>query len=144
MGEKRVYDIIGSRIPDIEVFDKVTGTAKYTADIKLDRMLYGRILRSPHPHARINHIEITKAKALPGVVGVILGKDVPHNSRILGSTVNDQSVLTEDKVRYIGDSVAVAPAIGNAIENTIGCRIRELPITADRILDALKNGREED
>ncbi|RPJ01863.1 MAG: hypothetical protein EHM36_13020 [Deltaproteobacteria bacterium] len=121
MGEKRAYDIIGSRIPEIEAFDKVTGAVKYTADIKLDRMLCGKILRSPHPHARINHIDITKAKALPGVIDIILGKDVPHNSRILGSTVNDQSVLTEDRVRYIGDAVAAVAALAPEIaEEALG------------------------
>lgn len=111
MGEKKRFDIIGTRIPNIEIFEKVTGDAKYTADLKLDHMLYGKILRSPYPHAKINHIDIHKAKELSGVVGIILGKDVPHNSRILGSTINDQSVLTEDKVRYVGDAVAAVAAV---------------------------------
>jgi putative selenate reductase molybdopterin-binding subunit len=111
MDEKKRFDVIGTRIPNIEIFEKVTGSAKYTADIKLDHMLYGKILRSPYPHAKITHIDISKAKELPGVVGIISGKDVPHNSRILGSTINDQSVLTEDKVRYIGDAVAAIAAV---------------------------------
>ena len=110
MTNKKEFNIIGKRVPNVDVFDKVTGGAKYTADIKLDRMVYGKVLRSPHPHAIINKVDIRKAKALPGVVGVIVGKDVPHNSRILGSTVNDQSVLTEDKARFIGDAVAAVAA----------------------------------
>ena len=109
--EKKRLEIIGSRIPNVEVYDKVTGDSKYTADIKLDRMIHGKVLRSPYPHARINHIDVSKAKEFPGVIAIIVGRDVPHNSRILGATINDQSVLTEDKVRYIGDAVAAVAAV---------------------------------
>lgn len=110
MTNKREFKIIGKRVPNVDVYEKVTGVAKYTGDLKMDRMIYGKVLRSPHPHAKISNIDISKAKELPGVVGVIVGKDVAHNSRILGSTVNDQSVLTEDKVRFIGDAVAAVAA----------------------------------
>ncbi len=110
MPRKNDFRVIGKRLPNVEAFDKVTGAAKYTNDITLNRMLYGKVLRSPHPHAEIKNIDFSEAKRLPGVVDVIVGKDVPHNSRILGSTVNDQSVLTEDKVRFIGDAVAAVAA----------------------------------
>ena len=121
MTNKREFKIIGKRVPNVDVYEKVTGVAKYTGDLKLDRMIYGKVLRSPHPHAKINKIDISKAEALSGVVGVIVGKDVRHNSRILGSTVNDQSVLTEDKVRFIGDAVAAVgattPEIADSFNN---------------------------
>ena len=110
MSKQNEFRVIGKRLPNVEAFDKVTGAAKYTDDITLNRMLYGKVLRSPHPHAEIKNVDFSEAKKLPGVVDVIVGKDVPHNSRILGSTVNDQSVLTEDKVRFIGDAVAAVAA----------------------------------
>ena len=110
MAKQNRFRVIGKRLPNVEAFEKVTGAAKYTGDITLNRMLYGKVLRSPHPHARIRNIDFSGAKKLPGVVDVIVGEDVPHNSRILGSTVNDQSVLTEDKVRFIGDAVAAVAA----------------------------------
>ncbi|MBW2207061.1 MAG: molybdopterin-dependent oxidoreductase [Deltaproteobacteria bacterium] len=110
MPKQNEFRVIGKRLPNVEAFDKVTGAAKYTDDITLNRMLYGKVLRSPHPHAEIKNVDFSEAKTLPGVVDVIVGKDIPHNSRILGSTVNDQSVLTEDKVRFIGDAVAAVAA----------------------------------
>jgi putative selenate reductase molybdopterin-binding subunit len=119
-----MFNIIGKRIPNVDVFDKVTGAVKYTADIKLDHLLYGKILRSPYPHAKINRMDLSEAEALPGVVGIIVGKDVPHNSRILGSTINDQSVLTEDKVRYVGDAMAAVAAVTPEIAEAALSRIR--------------------
>ncbi len=119
-----MFNIIGKRVLNVDAFDKVTGAAKYTGDIKLDHLLHGKILRSPHPHARINCVDLNEAEATPGVMGIIVGKDVPHNSRILGSTINDQSVLTEDKVRYIGDAVAAVAAVTPEIAEEALSRIK--------------------
>lgn len=111
MSGRAEFNVIGRRVESVGVLEKVMGTAKYTDDLKLPGMLYGKILRSPHAHAKILRIDTRRALEFPGVVAVITGKDVPHNPRILGSTINDQSVLTEDKVRYIGDSVAAVAAL---------------------------------
>ena len=68
---------IGVHTPLIDGFDKVTGRARYTADIAAPGALVGRILRSPHPHARIVSIDTAAAQALPGVQAVCTGEDTP-------------------------------------------------------------------
>ena len=65
------YSVIGKSLPRKDAVLKVTGEAKFTDDITLPRMLYGKILRSPYPHARILNINTSKAEKLPGVKGVI-------------------------------------------------------------------------
>ena len=67
--------IVGKRAPNLDAYDRVTGGAKYTGDIELPGMLVARVLRSPHPHARIVSIDTSKAAALPGVRAVRLGPD---------------------------------------------------------------------
>jgi 4-hydroxybenzoyl-CoA reductase subunit alpha len=67
--------VIGKRIPRIDGAVKVTGEAKYTVDVQLPGMLCAKILRSPFPHARIKHIDTSKAEKMPGVKAVITGKD---------------------------------------------------------------------
>ena len=94
----------------IEGLDKSTGRAVYTDDIALPGMLYGKILRSPLPHARIASIDTTLAEALEGVHGVITGRDMPTAYGIIPWTP-DEYPLCVDRVRYIGDGVAAVAAI---------------------------------
>ena len=94
--------------------DKVTGRALYTQDIKLPGTLVGRILRSPHAHARILSIDTTRALALPGVKGVITAKDtagVKHGFVETPRYPPDQEVLARDKVVYVGEEVAAVAAV---------------------------------
>ena len=70
-------NIIGKRIPRIDSVPKATGTAEYTVDLKLPGMIYGKILRSPLPHAQIKSLDVSAAEALPGVCAVITAADVP-------------------------------------------------------------------
>jgi len=88
---------------------KVTGTQRYAADYAQDGFLHGKILRSPHPHALINSLNIDKARALPGVVAVLTAKDVPGRNGF-GAIIPDQPVICEDKVRFVGDGVALVAA----------------------------------
>ncbi|GAG96788.1 unnamed protein product, partial [marine sediment metagenome] len=69
------YSVVGKPIPRVDGSLKATGEAKFTVDIALPEMLYGKILRSPYPHAKILSIDTSKAEALPGVKAVITGKD---------------------------------------------------------------------
>jgi len=71
------YAIIGKRVPPVDGKAKATGEAKFTVDLKLPGMLCGKILRSPHPHAKILHVDTGKAMRLPGVRAVITGRDLP-------------------------------------------------------------------
>lgn len=110
MTKKQKYSVIGKRIPKIEGLDKVTGHAIFVDDMKLPRMVYAKILRSPHPHAIIRSIDTSKAEAHPGVLAVMTGKELPIKYGILPSS-QDENVLAIDKVRYIGDEVAAVAAI---------------------------------
>ena len=111
-GRKSQSDLqlIGSAMRKIEGLDKSTGRAVYTDDIALPGMLYGKILRSPLPHARIASIDTTLAEALEGVHGVITGRDMPTAYGIIPWTP-DEYPLCVDRVRYIGDGVAAVAAI---------------------------------
>ena len=101
--------IIGAPRPKVDAYGKVTGRALYADDIMLPRMLYGKLLRSPHPHARILSIDTRCALELPGVVAVLTGEDLPQRYGILPSS-QDEYALAIDKVRYVGDPVAAVAA----------------------------------
>ncbi|MBU4565949.1 MAG: xanthine dehydrogenase family protein molybdopterin-binding subunit [Desulfarculus sp.] len=88
---------------------KVTGKLKYGADYPDEGFLYGKILRSPHPHALIKSINTKKAKELEGVVAVLTAEDVPGRNGF-GAIIPDQPVICGDKVRFIGDGVALVAA----------------------------------
>src|SRR5256886_11976284 len=79
------YRVIGTRPVRPDGVDKVTGRAVYGADVQLPRMAHGKVLRSPHAHARIVSIDTSKAAALPGVLAVVTGKDVSERAAPLPS-----------------------------------------------------------
>jgi carbon-monoxide dehydrogenase large subunit len=103
------YKVIGKGLPRVDAQDKVTGRAKYALDIKLPRMLYGRILGSPIPHAKILRIDTSRAKRLPGVKAVITAADIPDV--YYGFILKDRSVLAREKVRYIGEPIVAVAAV---------------------------------
>ena len=89
----------------------VTGKAKYTGDFKVPGMQYGKILRSPHPYAKIEAIDVEKAKAYPGVTAVVTWKDVDPNIYITnGFTPPKHHHIMDQYVRFIGDAVALVVA----------------------------------
>jgi len=102
-------NVVGRAVPPQESVDKVTGRARYTDDYIFPGMLYARTLRAAYPHARILRIDISKAKALPGVFAVLTHEDVPGEN-IHGLIYADWPVLAADKVRYMGDAVAIVAA----------------------------------
>lgn len=105
------YSVIGKPTPRIDSYDKVTGRAQYTADLKLPGMLFGKILRSPYAHARIRNIDISRAVKLPGVKAVVTGKDILPRKYGAVPFAADQYGLCIDKVRYVGDEVAAVAAV---------------------------------
>ena len=112
------YSVVGKRLPRVDGSVKATGEAKFTFDLTLPGMLYGEILRSPYPHARIRSIDISKAEALPGVKVVITGRDTGEVRFGCIDTPRypaDQCPLAIDKVRYIGEDVAVVAAVDRDI-----------------------------
>lgn len=102
--------LIGSRLRKIDGLEKSTGEAQFTDDLAFAGMLHGKILRSPHPHARILSIDTTEALAMEGVHGVITGRDMPVKYGIIPWTP-DESPLCVERVRYIGDGVAAVAAV---------------------------------
>jgi 4-hydroxybenzoyl-CoA reductase alpha subunit len=99
---------VGKDIPRVDARAKVTGEALFTVDITFPNMLWGLMLRSPHPHARILNIDTRRAERLTGVKAVITGKDTPF---IFGVSHMDQTPLQTEKVRYVGDPVAGVAAV---------------------------------
>src|SRR5437868_5157159 len=106
----RSHRIIGSARPKVDAYGKVTGRALYADDIMLPRMVYGRLVRSPHAHAHILSINARRALELPGVLAVLTGEDLPRKFGILPSS-QDEYALAIDKVRYVGDPVAAVAAL---------------------------------
>ena len=101
--------VVGRPTPRIDAALRVTGAAAYTGDVRLPGMLHARVLRSPHPHARIRRIEVGKARALPGVKA-ILTRD---NCRVVWSSGDTRNTrfLFNDPVRFVGDAVAAVAAV---------------------------------
>jgi 4-hydroxybenzoyl-CoA reductase subunit alpha len=108
------FSIIGKPIAMVDAASKTTGSGKYTDDLSVPGMLYGKILHSPHPHARIRSIDTTRATKLDGVIAVVTGKDAPNPFGIL-PVGHDEHALALDKVRYVGDNVACVAAVSEAI-----------------------------
>jgi 4-hydroxybenzoyl-CoA reductase alpha subunit len=107
--------VIGKGLPRIDAVPKVTGEAQYTVDLKMPGMLIGKVLRSPHPHARIRSIDATAAKELKGVRAVMTAADVPDRLFSFYQWLADKNILCRDKVRYVGDEVAAVAAIDEAV-----------------------------
>ncbi len=108
------FSVIGTRVRNIDGPEKVTGVGKFTFDITLPNMLWGKVLRSPHPHAKILKIDTSKAEKLIGVKAVVTHKDT------LGRKIGiwrrfpefcEEEILNSTKVRYIGDPVAAVAAV---------------------------------
>ena len=122
---QQTFKWVGTRPVRPDGVPKVTGAAKFGADYHLPGMLYGKVLRSPHPHARIRSIDTSRAEALPGVKAVITGADLPgHPFAYAGPerlAVNfwhvTRNVMAREKALYEGHAVAAVAAISVAIAN---------------------------
>ena len=104
------YDVVGTRPIRHDGADKVTGRARYGADVHAAGLLHGKILRSPHAHARIKSIDTSKAEALPGVRAVVTGNDLPPAEGSLSRGFRRDNILAGDKVLYQGQAVAAVAA----------------------------------
>ena len=102
------HKIVGTSVPRGEGGGKVSGQTVYAADVKLSGLLWAKILRSPHPHARVRRVDVSRAEKVPGVCAIITGADV--EGFLIGKQIRDMPVLCWDKVRFIGDRVAAVAA----------------------------------
>ena len=127
------FAVVGKRFPRTDAAEKGSGEARFSADIQLKGMLCGGILRSPQAHARIRSIDPSRALALPGVRAVITAADV--SSERIGFSVNDEPLLAQDQVVYVGDRVAAVAAtdpttVAEALE-AIRVDYEPLPVLLD-------------
>jgi 4-hydroxybenzoyl-CoA reductase subunit alpha len=105
------YSVLGKRLPRVDGPVKTAGTARFTDDLALPGMLHGKILRSPHAHARIIAIDTSEAERLPGVRSVIVGTDFGDYRFGLKPDTRDEFPLARGKVRYLGEEVAAVAAV---------------------------------
>jgi len=134
------YSYIGKDVPRVDAFEKVTGTALYTGDLRLPGMLYAKLLKSPHAHARIVNIDTSEAEKLLGVRAILTGKEAPYK---FGIYMTDKEVLAQEKVHYIGEPVVAIAAdteeIAERAVELVKVQYEELPGIFDS-REAMKDG----
>ncbi|MBP9854082.1 MAG: molybdopterin-dependent oxidoreductase, partial [Candidatus Omnitrophica bacterium] len=145
--KKEYVDPVGKSVPRIDGLGMVTGQTKYAFDVSFPNMLVGKMIRSPHPHAKILNIDTTEAEKLPGVRAVITAKDTHNikfgsNEYFFPHTI-DQMALESEKVRYIGDEIGAVAAVDEEIAeqalNLIKVDYEILPHVVD-VEEAMKPG----
>jgi CO/xanthine dehydrogenase Mo-binding subunit len=135
------HRIVGHPIGRLDGVEKVRGEARYSADVALPGLCWGKALRSPLPHARIVRIDTRKAAALPGVLAVLAGRDLPDV--LVGRRMFDMPMLARDRVRFVGEKVAVVaaadPDVAEEALALIEVEYDDLPAVFDPV-EALKDG----
>lgn len=132
---KNAYTLIGKSVPRVDSFSRVTGEAPFAGDLKFPRMLVGMVKRSPLAHARILHVDTTKAEKLRGVKAVVTGRDTAGVKWGVFGYTQDMELLPRDKVRYFGEEIAAVAAVDEdtALEalSLISLDLEELPAVYD-------------
>ena len=133
MTPRQKFSSVGTSARRLDGKPKVTGATRYTADLSLPNMIWGKCLRSPLPHALIRRIDVEKARKLDGVFAVLTAADLPD--RLTGIILKDMPVLARDRVRFIGERVAVvgatSPEIAEEALSRIAVEYEELPAVYD-------------
>ena len=133
MNSRQKFSSVGTSARRLDGAPKVTGATRYTADHSLPGMIWGKCLRSPLPHARIRRLDVEKARNLKGVFAVLTAADLPD--RLTGIILKDMPPLARDRVRFIGERVAVVGAASPEIAEEALSRIEvdydELPAVYD-------------
>jgi len=128
------HKIIGKSERRVDAWGKVTGRAKFAEDHSAPHQLWGKALRSKYPHAKILNIDTSKAEQLAGVEAVVIANDIP-GSKVFGVVVKNQQILCEDRVRYLGDGVALVAARSREIAEQALALIKveydPLPVVTD-------------
>ncbi|CAI08161.1 4-hydroxybenzoyl-CoA reductase, alpha subunit [Aromatoleum aromaticum EbN1] len=125
---------VGARLPLIDGVEKVTGTARYTADLPAQGALVGKLLRSPYAHAELLEVDISEALKLPGVRGIVTGNDCDTPYGVIPIAQNEFP-LARGRIRYVGEPVAAVAAVDEATTDAalalIRLKVRELPAYFD-------------
>ena len=130
---------IGRSVPRLEAREKVTGRAEYTHLMRLPGMLYGKVFRSTVAHGRIKSVDVSAARKMPGVFRVITADDVVKviPNPYYGPAFHDQPILAMEKVRFVGEPVAVVlaadPHVAEAATQAIVAEYEELPPVLDEV-----------
>src|SRR5205814_2674406 len=130
---------VGRSVPRLESWLKVTGKAEYVHNLRLPGMLYGKIFRSSVAHGRIRRVDAAAARAMAGVHSVILAADIQKliPEPYYGPAFHDQPILAIDKVRYVGEPVAVVlasdPHVAEEAVHLIRAEYEELPAVYDEV-----------
>jgi 4-hydroxybenzoyl-CoA reductase alpha subunit len=142
-GDLDRHAIVGRSLPRVDAAEKVTGRALYTADYHFQHQLFGRILGSTVAHGNIKRIDTSKAEALPGVVCIITGDDVPDIKYGVSPARYDEYVLAKGRVRHVGEGVAAVAAVDEETADRalklIEVEYEELPAVLSPA-EAIKNG----
>lgn len=137
------FSVLNTRAPRLDGPAKATGRAKYADDLSMPGMLYGAILQSPLAHARILHIDTSKARKLPGVKAVVTAKEGGLIKYGVSPARYDETLFAVDKVRYVGDEIAAIAAVDQATAqealSLIKVDYEELPAVFD-MFEAMKEG----
>lgn len=107
----RAFRVVGQSVPRADAYEKVTGKAQYTTDLTLPDMLHARVVRSTIPHGRIRRLDAQPALRHPGVVAVVTAEDLRDIHPYYGHIVRDRPVLAIDRVRFVGEPVAIVVAV---------------------------------
>ena len=102
--------IVGTDVTMVGGLAKVCGAVNYAPNLVLPRMLYAKALRSPYPHAKLVAVDVSQAEKHPGVVAVITRDDLSGLNPYFGPVVDDQPVVAIDRVRHVGETVALVAA----------------------------------
>src|SRR5207247_8761903 len=133
--------IVGKPIGRVDGIDKVNGEARYSGDVSVAGLVWGKALRSPLPHARIARIDTSRARAHRGVLAVLTARDLPDI--LVGRRMFDMPLLARDRVRFIGERVAVVAALDPDLAEEalalIEVEYEDLPAVFDPI-EALEPG----
>jgi CO/xanthine dehydrogenase Mo-binding subunit len=126
---------VGVSVPRVDGVEKVTGAAKFTGDISFAGLLEAKVLRSPLPHAEIVAIDASKAEALPGVIAVLTREDLKDVDPYYGNCLRDRAIVGIERVRFVGEPVAVVAAedalIADEALTLIDVHYKELPCVPD-------------
>jgi CO/xanthine dehydrogenase Mo-binding subunit len=135
--------LVGTDVAMVGGLAKVTGAVNYAPNLVLPRMLYAKALRSPYPHAKLLRVDASKAEKYSGVVAVVTHEDLTGLNPYFGPVVDDQPVVATDRVRHVGEVVALIAAQSREIAeealDLIEVDYQELPAVFD-LLEAAKPG----
>src|SRR5882672_3437534 len=110
----RPLRVVGQSVPRVDGLEKVTGRARYVTDLVIPGMAHAKVLRSPYAHARVRTVDVTRARARPGVLAALCGADLTWCEPYYGPAYRDRPVLAIDVARYEGEPVAAVAAVDEA------------------------------